>query len=203
MRPGQVKGIIKKFFKWTFILLALYTLFGFVYFTNAIPMQPATMSSAPQGIAVFTGTRARLEEGFETLRRYPDSRLLISGVNQGTSVSQLIRASRARCCPPAERVTLDYKAQDTAENAQETAKWARANNVQKLFLVTSNYHMPRSILELNHSAPDLDITAHPVIARSFQDNTWWQDKVILYNVLGEYNKYVWAWLRYNVGTLFT
>jgi uncharacterized SAM-binding protein YcdF (DUF218 family) len=205
MRPGQVKGTIKKIFKWTFILLALYTLYivGFVYFTNAIPMQPTAVNSAPQGIAVFTGTRARLQEGFETLRRYPESWLLISGVNEGTSISQLVAASRAKCCPPAERVTLDYKAQDTFENAQETAKWAKANNVTRLCLITSNYHMPRSILELSHSAPELDVTPHPVIANSFQDNTWWKNRVILYNVLGEYNKYVWAWIRYNVVTLFT
>lgn len=202
---GKKLRYVKSFFKWTAILAVLYVIYvvGFIYFTRAIPMQPSSLSSSPHGVVVFTGTRARLQEGFETLRRYPDSHLLISGVNRGTSVRHLLNVSRASCCPPVDRVTLDYHAQDTIQNAIETAKWAKENNLDHLCLITSNYHMPRSLLELSHYAPQLEITPHPVVAKSFQNDTWWRDKEVITTVFEEYNKFLVAWIRFQLEPYFT
>lgn len=194
---------MKTFFKWALILVALYLVYiiGFVYFTSAIPMHPAPLATAPQGIVVFTGTRARLQEGFNLLRRHPSAYLLISGVNEGTEKSYLMEVTKIPCCPPKDHVTLDYVAQDTTQNAIETARWAKRMKFDDLCLITSNYHMPRSLLELSHYAPELKIIPHPVVAKSFQNSTWWKDKKMLGTVFGEYNKFLWAWVRFKFESL--
>ena len=75
------------------------------------------------------------------------NRLLISGVNQATSKNSLRRRfSKHRklfaCC-----VDLDHLAFNTRSNAAQSARWARAHKFKSLILVTSTFHMPRSLAE--------------------------------------------------------
>ena len=49
----------------------------------------------------------------------------------------------ADCC-----LDIGYLAQDTIGNAEETRAWAQAWGFRRIVVVTSNYHMPRSLLEL-------------------------------------------------------
>ena len=52
------------------------------------------------------------------------------------------------CC-----VDLGYEALDTVGNADETRTWARSNGYTRLIVVTSRYHMPRSLAELALAMP--------------------------------------------------
>jgi len=52
------------------------------------------------------------------------------------------------CC-----VDLDYTAVNTIGNAVETRRWALNHGFHSLVVVTSNYHMPRAMLELSHQLP--------------------------------------------------
>jgi len=49
---------------------------------------------------------------------------------------------------------LGYQARDTIGNAQETALWARKNKLETVKVVTSDYHMARSLLELSEALPE-------------------------------------------------
>ena len=49
-------------------------------------------------------------------------------------------------------------------NAAETAAWARSHGYEHLIVVTSDYHMPRALLELQAAMPDVRLSAYGVPA---------------------------------------
>ena len=61
------------------------------------------------------------------------------------------------CC-----VDIGYEAQDTPGNADETMHWAADQGFSKLIIVTSSYHMPRSLTELGRVMPDVRLVPYPV-----------------------------------------
>ena len=54
------------------------------------------------------------------------------------------------CC-----VDLDYRALNTIGNAEQTRRWARQHGFRSLLVVTSTYHMPRTLAEIGHALPDV------------------------------------------------
>jgi uncharacterized SAM-binding protein YcdF (DUF218 family) len=64
-----------------------------------------------------------------------------------------------------------------------------------LIVVTSNYHMPRSMTELAGAMPDVQLTAFPVSNPELHIAEWWQDRTTLTLLLREYGKYLVAKAR--------
>ena len=92
-------------------------------------------------------------------------------------------------------ITLGYDALDTVGNAEETAAWAYKHQIKTLRLITSNYHMPRSLFELHHLLPQVQILPHPVVGDNFLKPKWWFEGETLYLVVQEYNKFLFALIR--------
>ncbi|MEJ5359718.1 MAG: ElyC/SanA/YdcF family protein [Desulfobacterales bacterium] len=88
---------------------------------------------------------ARLVEGIRILREIPESRLLLSGgaVFEETSVAETMAQTALMLGVPQERILLESKARDTAEQAEAIKKIVQK---EPLVLVTSALHMRRSIL---------------------------------------------------------
>ena len=90
-------------------------------------------------------------------------RLLISGVNERTSRDEIARLNPGQrrlfdCC-----VDLDYRARNTIGNAIETRRWAERNRFHSLIVVTSTYHMPRTLVELDHALPGIRKVPYAVV----------------------------------------
>jgi len=88
--------------------------------------------------------------------------LLISGVHPDVTMEDLIDLAGGdpevwACC-----VTIGHAAETTLGNADETAAWAYENGYQDLVVVTSDYHMARSVLVLQDAMPDLSLRPWPV-----------------------------------------
>jgi uncharacterized SAM-binding protein YcdF (DUF218 family) len=168
-------------------------LVGLIWFANP---PPAESRAAPtDAIVVLTGGSFRIQSGIELLREGKGRKLFVSGVNQQVAVDDLLRVSRfapdwASCC-----VVLGHEADNTRGNADETARWMRSQGFRSLRLVTSWYHMPRSLLEFQRAMPDVEILAHPVFPeRAKQEHWWaWRDTAVLLMI--EYVKYLRALLR--------
>ncbi|MEQ1672343.1 MAG: YdcF family protein, partial [Hyphomicrobium sp.] len=120
---------------------------------------------------------------------------LISGVNRITRREDVERISGLdhkafTCC-----VDLGYEALDTVGNADETRTWANTNGYKSLIVVTSSYHMPRSLAELALAMPDRTFIAHAVTPRGFPDSGWWLHIRTTRVLLSEYLKYLPAVAR--------
>jgi uncharacterized SAM-binding protein YcdF (DUF218 family) len=170
---------------------------GFIWFVQSLPRQPNDEGQAVDGIVVLTGGSERLQAGFRLLKQGLGKRLFISGVYHGIDVRELmtltasVGADGLECC-----IDLGYDADNTAGNAEETARWVQERGMTSLRLVTANYHMPRSLLELRRRlGPDVVIFASPVAPPKVMLERWWLYPGTANLLFVEYNKYLLAWLR--------
>ncbi|GGA61985.1 hypothetical protein GCM10011385_14680 [Nitratireductor aestuarii] len=177
--------------------MALFAFFiGFLLFVDHVAgLETPSQIPAADGIVVLTGGASRMETGMELLKAGKAKRLLISGVNPSARIVDLRRATGAdswlfNCCVDIDRVALN-----TIGNAQESAKWALANTYGSIIVVTNNYHMPRSLLEMRRILPNAVLKAYPVVNNPLQGTAWIRDADALRVLTTEYVKYVAALLR--------
>lgn len=195
----QSKARRSKFglFRFLFFLLALcgvILLSGFVFFAHSVSTQQAPENPPKaDGIVVLTGSGGgRLEAAANLLRSGYGERLLISGVNPENAREDVLAVldlppELAQCC-----VDFDY-AQDTIENASETAIWTQALAFEHIILVTSAYHMPRSQVEISGANGRIKITPYPV--QSYEFGAWWKDKNQTERLGREYAKLLLSYVR--------
>ena len=171
------------------LLMGLFV-FGFAVFTAIVMREPAPQLSAADGIIVLTGGDYRIVEGARLLSDGRANRLLISGVNEKATRDDLLKLSgltvaKFDCC-----VELGYAAQDTVGNAEEARAWATGRHLTRLIVVTSSYHMPRSLAELALAMPDAELIPHAVVPRKFRDGAWWVHPIAARLLLSEYVKFL-------------
>lgn len=169
---------------------------GLFAFAASLPRHPPADDIVTDGIVVLTGGSERLEVGFDLLHAGKARRLFISGVYRGVEVRELLALAQRddgrelECC-----VELGYEADDTAGNAVETARWVAAQGLRSIRVVTSNYHMPRSLVEFRRALPGVELVAHPVAPAKVRLDGWWSWPGTAELIILEYNKYVLAVLR--------
>ena len=168
-------------------------LLGFVIFAETISaMQQPDIVEAADGIVVLTGGQNRLEMAVALLADGKGKRLLISGVHPSIDKEDVIKIvggdpEKFKCC-----VDIDHKALETVGNAVEAAKWARDNSFHSIMLVTNNYHMPRSLLELRRAARNIKIIPYPVINSDLANGSWLLRPDTVRVLFAEYLKYLGA-----------
>src|SRR3954453_9345588 len=168
---------------------------GFVGFLSQLRAVEGNPSSKADGIVVLTGGSSRVSDAMELLAGGYGKRLLISGVHPTNAASDISRSlsdnqSLLSCC-----VDLDRSAVNTRSNAAETRRWARERGFKSLIVVTSNYHMPRAIVELSHAMPNIRLIPFAVVGEKWRDESWWASGATLRLLLSEYVKYVAAEVR--------
>src|ERR1700727_3594491 len=168
---------------------------GFVGFLSQLHGTEAKPSRSADGIVVLTGGASRVSDAMELLADGYGKRLLISGVHPTNAVSDISRALSDNqeflsCC-----VDLDRSAVNTRSNAAETRRWAHDRGFKSLIVVTSNYHMPRAIVELSHAMPDIALIPYAVVGDKWRDEPWWTSGTTVRLLLSEYAKYVAAEAR--------
>jgi uncharacterized SAM-binding protein YcdF (DUF218 family) len=172
---------------------------GFWLFVGALDRSESLVREPVDGIVALTGGAERINEAVDLLIRGRGTRLLITGVNEKTTREELSRVhSDARpafaCC-----VDLDYRALNTIGNAEQTRLWARQHGFRSLLIVTSSYHMPRTLVEIGHVLPDVKIFAHSVVPESMNIDGWWREPQLAKLLAFEYVKYVAAVARMQFG----
>lgn len=151
--------------------------------------------SPTDAVVVLTGGRLRLESGLALLEQGRAKKLFISGVNPRVDRDVLLRLLGAHAAQEACCIVLGREADNTHGNARESAAWMREEGYRSLRLVTSWYHMRRSLLEFSRAMPRVTIIAHPVFAHHIDPEGWfgWHGAIAV--VVGEYHKYIAAWAR--------
>lgn len=145
-----------------FTLLVLWAA-GFLYFSaHALSIQPQNIEKTTDAVIVLTGGKQRIETGLELFANGRTRHLFITGVHPEVSRKEILDMWAGETSLPPCCITLGYKARTTIQNAQETKDWMEDYNYSSIRLVTSNYHMPRALLELRHTLPDVEFISHPV-----------------------------------------
>ena len=168
---------------------------GFVGFLSQLRGAETKPDRKADGIVVLTGGSSRVSDAMELLADGYGKRLLISGVHPTNAASNISRSlsdnqSLLSCC-----VDLDRSAVNTRSNAAQTRRWAHQRGFKSLIVVTSNYHMPRAIVELSHAMPDIALIPYAVVGEKWRDEPWWTSGATLRLLLSEYVKYVAAEVR--------
>ncbi|MGY3583485.1 uncharacterized SAM-binding protein YcdF (DUF218 family) [Bradyrhizobium sp. USDA 4341] len=168
---------------------------GFIGFLSQLRGVETDPPHNADGIVVLTGGSSRVSDAMELLAAGYGKRLLISGVhptNDANDISRSVPDSQGlmRCC-----VDLDRSAVNTRSNAAETRRWAHERGFKSLIVVTSNYHMPRAIVELSHAMPDITLIPFAVVGDKWRDEPWWTSGGTFRLLLSEYAKYVAAEMR--------
>src|SRR3954471_22934329 len=176
------------------LLLALW-LGGFAWFVGSSLWVKIDDASPTDAIVVLTGGKMRLETGLAFLEGGKAAKLFVSGVNPAVDRETLLRAfgpaaQREACC-----IVLGHAADNTLGNALETAVWMQQEGYRSLWLVTSWYHMHRSLLEFSRAMPLVRVIAHPVFARDSDPEGWRGRLAAGQRLFAEYNKFLAAWLR--------
>ena len=173
---------------------------GFVWFVSNIASEEVTLDTRADGIVALTGAAARIPDAIELLATNRGKRLLITGVHRATSSREIARLTPLysryfTCC-----IDLDRSALNTFGNALETRRWAREHNFNSLIVVTSNWHMPRAMAELEHQLPDVTLTPYPVISEKVKSEPWWSSVDTARFLFAEYLKYILAIARMHLDT---
>jgi len=182
-------------------LLVAAVMLGFLVFANATTRPVNDASPRAAAIVALTGGAQRIRAAGQLLQSKQAGRLLISGVNRVVSRAKLRRmlaidSELFACC-----VDIDYAAQNTRGNAVETRKWAMKHEFDSLIVVTSSYHMPRSLTELSHLLPAVDLLAYPVVPDRFQRAPWWLRWENVQLLAAEYLKYLPSAAQYGLGRI--
>ena len=197
--PGRFRKLVRGVARWAGSLLfgtLVLFLIGFGLFCERIARIETPVDIQPaEAIVVLTGGQARLESAFALLAAHKADHLLVSGVHPDATETTLSRVTGFNkalfdCC-----VDFGYQAKDTVGNAMETILWLRRGGFHSLILVTNNYHMPRSILELRRIDPTLDIRPYAVVNTDLTNGNWMANTDTLRVLLMEYMKYLGAKMR--------
>jgi uncharacterized SAM-binding protein YcdF (DUF218 family) len=189
---------------WRLIVVAMFIglvafVAGFLWFVASVPTEEVSIDRPADGIVVLTGGASRITDAIELLAAGRGKRLLISGVHPTTSSSELARLSPAygrwmTCC-----VDLGHAAINTTGNAIETKHWVSDRGFRSVIVVTSNYHMPRTMAELRRRMPDVALVPFPVVTDKMRSEAWWSSPPTAKLLFSEYLKYIVAQVRFRLG----
>lgn len=179
----------------TIIFLGVLLGVGFFVFVRTLKSYVVDNQAKADGIVVLTGGAQRIADAAVLLAEGRAKRMLITGVNEATTRQEIAVTHPviAGCC-----VDLDYRALNTVGNAIETRRWVESNNFRSLLVVTSTYHLPRTLLELQHALPEVTLMPYPVIAGQPDGTRWLNDGEAMRFLVWEYIKYVAALTRTSI-----
>jgi uncharacterized SAM-binding protein YcdF (DUF218 family) len=169
---------------------------GFALFATHVSGLATPENPGPaDAIIVLTGGQSRIDAALDLLKSGKGERLLISGVNPVAGREALRAATGAdkrlfKCC-----VDIDNAALDTIGNAEESAKWVEQHAYGRVILVTNNYHMPRSLLEMRRLLVKATLEPYPVVNSRLDGGGWMVKPDALRVIFTEYLKYLAAIAR--------
>ena len=163
---------------------------GFFVFADQVATANPPSSPQADGIVALTGDTGRIAVAIDLLSDDSATRLLISGVDRAISVETLRNAFPASaslfgCC-----IDIGRAARDTRGNAREARDWVRARGYRSLIVVTSAYHMPRSLTEMSRALPEVELVPVPVQPAHRDLKAWMRDGSTFRLLVVEYVKYV-------------
>ncbi len=186
----------KKYALLFFATLVIWAL-GFAMFSiQVVYSDIAEARQKMDAIIVLTGGPDRVNKGLELFAEGTAKNLFISGVHPSVKKREILAQwtgkTLPRCC-----LILGQQATSTVENASESKAWAQNNKIESIILVTSNYHMPRALMEFRSALPDTFIIPHPIAQKDLKADGGRMWKLLL----SEYHKLILRWVQLKINTV--
>lgn len=127
---------IQKYWLWG--IMALLTVW-----LSVIPIRIAIATNQapiPQAIFILGGDPKREIAAAQIAAYYPDITIWISSGELPTQTQAMFQTVGVR----ADRLNLDYKASDTVTNFTTLVLDLKTQDIQHVYLITSDFHMPRA-----------------------------------------------------------
>ena len=201
-----------RIFKITFIfLITLVLILLFIQLNNFkdnILSFEKHHNKESSNIVILTGGTNRIKNGLKIIEDFrkenkKNYKILVSGTGTGFTKNSLkkklgpnFNPKLIQCC-----IDLDSVSKNTYTNASETFKWAKKNDIKEFILITSNYHMPRAILEFKNIMPNLKIHTYTITPDKHEIKNWLNSFQTFSLVFTEYLKYILASLRIKLSSL--
>jgi uncharacterized SAM-binding protein YcdF (DUF218 family) len=122
------------------------------------------VNGIPELTIVFTGQYDRIYKGVELLSSGASEKLFISGANKKAGIHVDRFARQFQLTPEqqewinTEKIVLAADARDTLENAWEASCWIDGqNDVKAVALITSQRHMARASVALEHAIAPVEV----------------------------------------------
>jgi uncharacterized SAM-binding protein YcdF (DUF218 family) len=188
--------MIKTIKRTCFIVITLILIWGagFLWFANVVPKTLEPDNQSTDAIVVLTGGSQRIATGLDLLENGQAKQMFISGVDPISGYGSLAQKNKNWPSDAKDKIVLGYDAKDTYGNGLETAEWMHKQKYQSLRLVTSAYHMQRSLLIFHNIMPNIQIIPHPVFQKTIHAKKWWLWKGTTRLIFSEYNKFLLAHL---------
>jgi uncharacterized SAM-binding protein YcdF (DUF218 family) len=201
--------MIKFFNRTSFFLILILTLgyffLGLFEFKEKILSLQKYSNTLNSNIVILTGGSNRIKDGLKIINNVDkftkaNSKILISGTGKGftkISLKKMLTSNfnlkLLECC-----IELESISKNTYSNASETYKWVNINNINRFILITSNYHMPRAILEFKNKMPNLEIFTYPISPKNHDIKNWLSSSETFSLIFIEYSKLLIASLRIKI-----
>ncbi|MDR0556069.1 MAG: YdcF family protein [Holosporaceae bacterium] len=111
-------------------------------------------------VVILTGEYRRIAYVFRMMSSYQPKSVFISGAHEKITLRDIC----PRGCYTKAQIILGKQSRNTVENAVEVYEWIRQNNISEILLITSDYHLPRSLLEFKFV--DNELKAYPCAVKS-------------------------------------
>jgi len=152
-----------------------YGLINFYHGTQQFCEQAPSIDA----IVILTGGKDRIQKGMALFEKLYAKRVLISGVDKAVKLP-IIKDKQLKGYDIFYQFTdIGYGAVNTFSNALESAVWVRNHHFGSIGLVTSHFHMPRSLWLFKKTMPE--ITIFPLVVEG--------DDSSLMHLLREFHKY--------------
>jgi uncharacterized SAM-binding protein YcdF (DUF218 family) len=188
--PKKLRSSLQILTTSSFVFVICLLVLGFYSFSTKAT-QEADLRSLPRadGIVVLTGEESRIHYAIKLLQARHGKRLLISGVSTKVSDRTVLNTyaldnPERYCCIDMDRLSLDTKG-----NAKHTAEWISLHDFKRVIVVTSSYHMPRSLEHLRKQMPSVEFIPAQMMPSDLKGNSNFA-MMASSKVLIEYGKYL-------------
>ena len=205
MKVNMIKFANKSYFFIILIIFIIYFFVGLFNFQEKILSLEKSKNIVNSNIVILTGGSNRIKEGLKILNDInkvtkAKFKILISGTGKGFTKATLkklltsnFNLKLVECCTELESIS-----KDTYSNASETYKWTEKNDINNFILITSNYHMPRAILEFKNRMPNQKIFTYPITPKNHDIENWLSSSDTFFLIFLEYSKLLIASLRLKI-----
>jgi uncharacterized SAM-binding protein YcdF (DUF218 family)/glycosyltransferase involved in cell wall biosynthesis len=194
------------------VLLGLVGMYLLVFQTNlvwwmAAPLRGTDTLAPAEEIVVFAGgvgesgkagggTQERVQRAIDIYRAgYASHLIFSSGYVYSFPEAEAMRSVAVQEGVPETAIALEQLSRDTHQNVTYVERILRNRGSKSVLLVTSPYHMRRSLLVWRKVAPDVHVIPAPPLKSQFYDHTRGASLDQIRGILHEYVAIVDYWIR--------